>query len=263
MVHPSSPVAPETVNQAVRSWFEAVERLQSRAPNVRAEQSAPGTWVLVWGIHLATANGVFSASRRPNIVHMALRADSLSELGLPWCIHVRGEPANELLVVADRHGLTHHSRFPFMVCDRELVKYSADSAVSVRTLSSSESRLYVETMSAGLEVPVDTFGELYGGGVLDTDGVTAYLVEVEGQPVSTGLTIQANGQAGIFNVTTVPAFRGRGYARAVSERMVRDSFAAGASHVFLNADDAALPLYKSIGFETAETWTYLTHPEES
>lgn len=262
MMPQTQPLATDPATRVNRSVFEAMQKLSTWAPDVRLQVSAEGTGVLVTGLRMAMMNGVFSVSARPNIIQMAMSAEKLAGLGLPWCMQVRGRPAAELLVVAARHGLTERSHVPLMICAPEAVKYSADEAVSVRTVSAAEHRRYVDALEQGLEIPAGLFGDIYGGRVLDTDGVTPYVVEVDGQPVTTGLSIQANGQAGIYNVATVPEFRGRGYGRAVTERMIRDSFAAGASHVFLTSSDMALPLYESIGFETIETWTYFSTPVE-
>jgi ribosomal protein S18 acetylase RimI-like enzyme len=55
----------------------------------------------------------------------------------------------------------------------------------------------------------------------------------------------------IDNVATVPAARGRGYASAITARIVREARARGAGTVFLLADPGDEPvvrLYRRLGF---------------
>jgi N-acetylglutamate synthase len=73
-----------------------------------------------------------------------------------------------------------------------------------------------------------------------------------------GLGIFGDAIAGIFNIATVPAYRGRGYGRAVSSRIVADAVARGADLVYLQSSEDGFPLYQSMGFHTVETWTYLS-----
>lgn len=60
-----------------------------------------------------------------------------------------------------------------------------------------------------------------------------------------------------MNIATVPAARRRGYGRKITERVVLDAFADGATAAYLHASEDGLPLYEAMGFRTVETWTYL------
>ena len=63
---------------------------------------------------------------------------------------------------------------------------------------------------------------------------------------------------GVFNIATVPAYRGRGSGRAVTSRIVADGVARGADLAYLQSSEDGYPLYQSMGFRTVETWTYLS-----
>ncbi|HEX6844692.1 MAG TPA: GNAT family N-acetyltransferase [Actinomycetota bacterium] len=72
-----------------------------------------------------------------------------------------------------------------------------------------------------------------------------------GRLVSLGALHQLVGVGYVDNVSTVPGARGRGYAAAVTARIVREALAAGATEVFLLADPddgAVLRLYGRLGF---------------
>jgi ribosomal protein S18 acetylase RimI-like enzyme len=73
----------------------------------------------------------------------------------------------------------------------------------------------------------------------------------DGQLVSLGALHLLAGVGYVDNVSTVPAARGRGHAGAVTARIVREGFAAGAEEMFLLADpddEAVLRLYRRLGF---------------
>jgi len=76
-------------------------------------------------------------------------------------------------------------------------------------------------------------------------------VEEGGRLVSIGALMQLEGVGYVDNVVTEPGFRGRGYASAVTARIVRESLSAGAERVLLFADPdepAVLRLYERLGF---------------
>jgi ribosomal protein S18 acetylase RimI-like enzyme len=237
-----------------------MELISANDAKGRAEKSEHGSWLLITQLHTATLNGVFSESRHPDTDEMASLAESFTDIDLPWCMQVRSSPDAELLRVAAEHGLIRRSRVPFMACTPETVTYRADPAMSIRPVSGAQARVYVSTLTAGFESPIGLFGDVFTGPMLDTEGLTAYLVEVDGQPVATGLSVLTGGQVGLFNIATRPTHRGLGYGRAVTERAMRDGFAAGASAAFLTTTVSGLSLYESVGFSTVENWTYLTRP---
>jgi ribosomal protein S18 acetylase RimI-like enzyme len=73
-----------------------------------------------------------------------------------------------------------------------------------------------------------------------------------GEPVSSACLYVEGPVAQVEDVGTLPAARGRGYARAVVWRAVEEARRAGAELVFLVADEDDWPkeLYRSLGFET-------------
>jgi len=76
-------------------------------------------------------------------------------------------------------------------------------------------------------------------------------VEEGGHLVSIGALMQLEAVGHVDNLVTEPRFRGRGYASAVTTRIVRVSLSAGAERVLLFADPdepAVLRLYERLGF---------------
>lgn len=97
---------------------------------------------------------------------------------------------------------------------------------------------------------------LTGPDALKLDTVRCYVGEADGELAATALTITLGRSAGIFNVATVPSFRGRGFGTAVTARAVADALAMGATNCWLQSSPEGYPVYRKLGFETIETWPY-------
>jgi len=86
-----------------------------------------------------------------------------------------------------------------------------------------------------------------------------YLARLDGDPVGAlGLSFEPEG-AYIAGVAVLPEFRGRGYARRLLARAVRDALAAGQTRQALEVatDNAnALGLYESCGFRPVTRYDY-------
>lgn len=53
----------------------------------------------------------------------------------------------------------------------------------------------------------------------------------------------------IFSVYTLKEYRGRGLAKELMRRTVEEATERGVKEIFLNAEEKAVPLYNSLGFE--------------
>jgi len=87
------------------------------------------------------------------------------------------------------------------------------------------------------------------------------VVSIDGIPVSTALGVIDDPWLGIFNMATALAYRGRGAARTALESLVAVARERGASHGYLQVDQAnqrALALYQGAGFREAYRYVYLT-----
>jgi predicted acetyltransferase len=76
--------------------------------------------------------------------------------------------------------------------------------------------------------------------------------------VATGFNIAAGDHVGMFNGSVPPQHRGNGFYRALVTARLRHAVASGARYAFAQNTPMSRPLYESLGFRLAETWTYLT-----
>lgn len=76
-----------------------------------------------------------------------------------------------------------------------------------------------------------------------------FLGVLHGEPVATTSLVTAGGVAGIYNVTTVEAARGRGIGAAITAAAVRHGAARGFPIATLQASTTGRPVYERLGFE--------------
>ena len=60
-----------------------------------------------------------------------------------------------------------------------------------------------------------------------------------------------------MNIYTAPAYRRRGVARRIVEKLIEDAKARGIRSVLLEATEMGRPLYESPGFEDAQGYMRL------
>ena len=85
------------------------------------------------------------------------------------------------------------------------------------------------------------------------------LLRIDDQPAAVGLGVVEAGWLGIFCMGTAPALRRRGAARAILRTLAIWAQLQGADHAYLQVMDqnnAARPLYASVGFETLYHYHY-------
>ncbi len=76
---------------------------------------------------------------------------------------------------------------------------------------------------------------------------------VDGHPVAVGSHQPVGKVSEVVGVGTLPAFRRRGIASAVTSLLVEDAFDRGVETVFLSADDAVVArLYQGLGFRQTD-----------
>lgn len=75
-----------------------------------------------------------------------------------------------------------------------------------------------------------------------------YVGYLRGEPVATAEATVHAGTAGLYNIATHPAFRGRGIGSMLTWRPLRDARAAGCDLAVLQAAAAGVGLYRRLGF---------------
>lgn len=76
-----------------------------------------------------------------------------------------------------------------------------------------------------------------------------YLARVEGRPIATATQFFWGGLGGIWWVTTVPEFRGRGVASDITRAALVNSYRLGYRAVMLKSLPDMVPMYRRMGFQ--------------
>jgi GNAT superfamily N-acetyltransferase len=216
-------------------------------------------WTRDTGGALAAVTGV----ALPTLNDVRVSSDTVSDLldqvgatGLPHCLQVRPIGASHLEELAAARGMVSDDDIPLMALadPRSLGALSQVEGLMIRELQPAAAGEHANVAAAGFEAPVELFGQLMTPHILTAPGVRAYLGEVDGKPVTTGLGVTLGSHVGIFNIATPPAYRGRGYGAVVTARAVCDGLEAGATWSWLQASPAGQRIYERLGFQTLERW---------
>ena len=252
----------DDADRAAKALIAAFRLLADSLPGMHEKQAAPGVISLMSGLPMATLNGVFTDAARPDVTEIDRAAAGVAGLPLPWSIQFRGEPESAAERVAARYGLTARSTSPLMVYplaqDQQAPPARASAAARVVVAGPEGQAEYAAALAAGFEAPPEFMEPYSSPEAFAMPGAVPYLAREDGQVVAVGFGIFGEGIAGVFNIATVPACRGRGYGRAVTSRIIADGVARGADLAYLQSSEEGYPLYQSMGFRTVEIWTYLS-----
>jgi len=220
-------------------------------------RSEAGATAGVTGVAMPTLNGVLVVSEDTNPAVITALLDEIEATGLPYC--VQGRPAMEsaLIEVASSRGMIREEYdTPLMVRDapERVVLRQSPVGLAIRELAPEEAHIHAELAAAGFEAPAMYFRQLITPSMLALPEVRAYLGEVDGVPVTTGLGVRVGMSIGVFNIGTPAEYRRRGYAAAITARIVEDGLAAGATWAWLQSSEAGYGVYEGLGFRNTESW---------
>ncbi len=184
--------------------------------------------------------------------------DRVAATGLPHCLQFPTGHAALAELAADR-GLVRADDIPLMRLDRPLNEphggvATLGSPLAVRRLDPVEAPLHGHVAAVGFGAPEDLFAAMVGPEVTGRPEIALYLGEVGGEPVVTGLGVRGNDWVGMFNIATPPDHRRRGFATALTARMLSDAFAEGASWAWLQSSAAGRGVYRRLGFVDVAVW---------
>lgn len=241
---------------AARALLRSMVDLAGALPEAWARIHS-GVTAAVTGVPVPNLNGVFVTGASRDVVEPLL--DAVAATGLPHCVQLAPRVARDLAPLPASRGMRHATDVPLMVLESTAGPSTADQPkeLTIRVLAPEEAGLHAQTLAAGFEAPVQIFQRLMTPDTLRIDGARCYSGEVEGQPVTTGYTLPSpGGGTGIFNIATIPAFRGRGFGAAITARAVADAAAAGSTWAWLQATAAGYAVYQRLGFRDTGRWQH-------
>ena len=210
------------------------------------------------GLPLAPFNEVMRARLDERNVDRAIEQaiEYFAGKKLPWCWAVEESATPPDL--PDRlvaRGLVEDAPEPGMAMDLRLLPESAGGpkGLAIEKVAGKElGGEYAEVLAAGFGLPETIargFAEITSEVPPSADvRVSGYLGRLEGLPVATSLLVAAGGVAGIYNVTTLAPYRGRGIGAAVTVAPLLEARSSGYRIGSLQASQMGYGVYERLGF---------------
>lgn len=178
------------------------------------------------------------------------------ERGAPfiWWVMPSASPSD----LADRlqaHGLVDDGRWPgYAIATDALADPPPVDGLEIRRVASAEDFDTYLGIYAPILSPSPAFTDLFVRVTkrvgLEEDAPEQHFIGLlHGEPVATVSLVTAGGAAGIYNVTTVEAARGRGIGAAMTVAAVRHGADLGFDLATLQASTMGRPVYERLGFE--------------
>jgi GNAT superfamily N-acetyltransferase len=209
-------------------------------------------------IPFAMFNGVvaprFSADTVDHAIEAFIDHARSREVPMLWQLTPDSRPEN-LRERLEAHGFRGSSPGPGMAVDLGTLKpeepVSSLSIELVRDLSTM--RLAADLLCRCFVMPVwleEIWVRLLSIAGLDEEAmVQTYLGRINGESVGVSGVAYAAGVAGVYNVGTLEAYRGKGIGRALTLAPLLDARERGYRVGVLHASEMGLPVYRRLGFQ--------------
>jgi len=96
--------------------------------------------------------------------------------------------------------------------------------------------------------------------ILDRPECAVYVGYVDGAPVVSGLGWRTGRTIGVYSIATIQSARRRGFAAAMTARVVADGVVAGGDIAVLQASEMGRPIYERLGFRTVVRYVAYVDP---
>lgn len=189
--------------------------------------------------------------------------------GVPLTRYITPGTTNpNLAATLERHGLVDHGNACMALDLAALPALPTPAGCTLEEVESpGQYREWCWTFVTGFGMPgpmADAATRVLGAMACGPDTpLRRYLVRIDGAPVASA-TLFVHGQsAGIYNVATLPAARGRGIGAAVTLAALRDGVAMGARVGVLHPSDMAQSVYRRLGFSDCPRWGCFREPQRA
>lgn len=175
--------------------------------------------------------------------------------GLPWSLWLcdnllEGNARQEAEKILTRCGLARISTCPGMVAGCLTPASSTAVDVRFRSIADPEVRIsFCHVMAASFTLPFDIARAIYGGESVWNAGFQGWVGYVDDNAVTTAAVVPSGDVLGVYAVATLPAWRRRGYAEAVTRHALEQArLTTGIERSVLQATRAGLSLYRKMGY---------------
>lgn len=217
-------------------------------------------WAVRTEVPAPTLNGVWALDASVGGADLERAAEEFVGGAVPYCFQARPGCRAAVADVAERHGLLPEATIPLMVGAAGESQAPVPPELKIRSVAVEECRSFAELCAEAFHAPADPFAMILTERALASPGVRAYVGEVGGEAVATGMGITLGGAVAVMNIATIDGWRRRGYGAAMTARAIADGHADGATWSWLQSTDLGIGIYERLGFSVAERWTCWVGP---
>jgi len=261
----SSPLA------AMEDNYNAYATYFSRLPYLELQQSPTMTFVMskeisFWNVVLRTRLTQYNVTA--SIEAMLARFEALN-LPLTWHVLPSTQPAD-----LERHLKEHNfllfDEEPHMVIEPATLSLHAPNlpGFTIERVTDAESfARWYEVTIAGFFASTPSLGRVLFDaytllGFNSQGPFLHYIGYMNGEPVTSSTLLLAGGIAGIYDVSTLPSARGKGFGTVITLASLQEAQTLGYHYVCLQATKMGYPIYERIGFqEQFRERKYLWRPD--
>ena len=218
------------------------------------------TWA---GVQWPMVNVVFLSSPIQNLAHLGSRLESVAvytgrkkQFGmLVACDSWLPSPREQAAPVFSEHGWVQISEAAGMICEKPTAVVSVQG-LEYRRVDSKELRQAAANINAAAYgVTAEIAREALDSEALWDEGCFGYVAYFNGKSVATSTTYVRNGYLYVALVATLPEFRSRSFAKAITSHSINEaSRASGLQRTILHATPIARSMYELLGFRTVTTF---------
>ncbi|HZU77754.1 MAG TPA: GNAT family N-acetyltransferase [Dehalococcoidia bacterium] len=179
----------------------------------------------------------------------AMRAFYL-EQGPPWLVRLLPGVAAAMTPCLRTAGFRELGAQPGMLLDTlDSGAPAPPAGLEVRIVRDMPALLtYGDVLVEAFELTREMLRPIETPRLLDAPDMTLYLGYVDSRPVATALRVSSHRIAGVFNIGTVPAYRGRGIGEAMTWIAALGGRDEGCVAAYLQASEMGFPVYRRMGF---------------
>lgn len=174
--------------------------------------------------------------------------------GTPFTLHFRAENRFEPDHALKSAGLVAAGSTPLMVASSAQVGGVGD--VEIRQVDETSWAAHISTMADGFGMPLDLLKIVLPSALATSSAYAAFNAYLDGSVVSTSALVVSNGVAGVYNVATPEAYRGRGFGGATTRAAIAEGLRRGCAYTTLQASDMGYRLYADMGYRTVTRWCH-------
>jgi ribosomal protein S18 acetylase RimI-like enzyme len=186
------------------------------------------------------------------------------ERKVPFILRMREglDPAFEDAVRAA--GLRYTDTVPGMALFPPEVKDAEIDGLQIRRIDDDHSLDdHRAVVAEAFEMPIELARYFVTHHLLKRPDVEGYVAYMDDRAVATSALFLTHRVGGVYNVATVPEYRGRGIGEAVTRHAVQRGVACDCVMAGLQASEMGQPVYERMGFRTVSPYRTYARPDQT